>query len=139
MARVGPADIDLCEVHDCFTIAEILAIEDLGFFKKGQGGPATLSGETAIGGRIPINTSGGLKACGHPVGATGITPEARRGSATWQTRSGRPSDLTGSGAWATVTRTSGGRHGVVQERAGDDRLRFGPAVNKWKKYHEDHR
>ncbi len=72
MAGVTPADIDLCEVHDCFTIAEILAIEDLGFFKKGQGGPATLAGETAIGGKIPINTSGGLKACGHPVGATGI-------------------------------------------------------------------
>jgi acetyl-CoA C-acetyltransferase len=72
MAGVGPEDIDLVEVHDCFTIAEILAIEDLGFFKKGQGGPATLDGDTAIGGRIPVNTSGGLKACGHPVGATGI-------------------------------------------------------------------
>ncbi|MCD1296087.1 acetyl-CoA acetyltransferase [Methanocella sp. CWC-04] len=72
MAGVTPQDIDLVEVHDCFTIAEILAIEDLGFFKKGQGGPATLAGETAIGGKIPVNTSGGLKACGHPVGATGI-------------------------------------------------------------------
>ncbi|HTX43276.1 MAG TPA: thiolase domain-containing protein [Methanocella sp.] len=72
MAHIGPEDIDLVEVHDCFTIAEILAIEDLGFVKKGQGGPATLSGDTAIGGRIPVNTSGGLKACGHPVGATGI-------------------------------------------------------------------
>jgi acetyl-CoA C-acetyltransferase len=72
MAKVTPKDIDLVEVHDCFTIAEILAIEDLGFFKKGQGGPATLAGETAIGGKIPVNTSGGLKACGHPVGATGI-------------------------------------------------------------------
>ena len=72
MAHVGPQDIDLVEVHDCFTIAEILAIEDLGFFKKGQGGPATLNGETALDGRIPVNTSGGLKACGHPVGATGI-------------------------------------------------------------------
>ncbi len=72
MAGVGPEDVDLVEVHDCFTIAEILAIEDLGFFKKGQGGPATLGGETAIGGKIPVNTSGGLKACGHPVGATGI-------------------------------------------------------------------
>src|SRR5512136_1039516 len=72
MAKVTPQDIDLCEVHDCFTIAEILAIEDLGFFKKGQGGPATLAGETTYGGKIPVNTSGGLKACGHPVGATGI-------------------------------------------------------------------
>jgi acetyl-CoA C-acetyltransferase len=72
MAKVLPEDIDLVEVHDCFTIAEIVAIEDLGFFKKGQGGPATLAGETAIGGKIPVNTSGGLKACGHPVGATGL-------------------------------------------------------------------
>lgn len=72
MAHVTPKDIDLVEVHDCFTIAEILAIEDLGFFKKGTGGPATLNGDTAIGGKIPVNTSGGLKACGHPVGATGI-------------------------------------------------------------------
>ncbi|MDD1736402.1 MAG: thiolase domain-containing protein, partial [Methanothrix sp.] len=60
------------EVHDCFTIAEILAIEDLGFVEKGQGGKATEEGLTARGGSLPINTSGGLKACGHPVGATGI-------------------------------------------------------------------
>ncbi|MGZ4928487.1 MAG: thiolase domain-containing protein [Halobacteriota archaeon] len=72
MARLQRSQIDVAEVHDCFTIAEIMAIEDLGFFEKGAGGPATLAGETAIGGKIPINTSGGLKACGHPVGATGI-------------------------------------------------------------------
>ncbi len=72
MAGLGPKDIDLVEVHDCFTIAEICAIEDLGFAKKGEGGKVTQQGETAIGGRIPVNTSGGLKACGHPVGATGI-------------------------------------------------------------------
>ena len=72
MAGLTPGDIDLVEVHDCFTIAEICAIEDLGFFKKGDGGRASEDGETAIGSRIPVNTSGGLKACGHPVGATGI-------------------------------------------------------------------
>ncbi|HJH29728.1 MAG TPA: thiolase domain-containing protein [Methanosarcinaceae archaeon] len=72
MAKLTPSDIDLVEVHDCFTIAEICAIEDLGFAKKGEGGKVTAEGETAIGGRIPVNTSGGLKACGHPVGATGI-------------------------------------------------------------------
>jgi acetyl-CoA C-acetyltransferase len=72
MAKLGPKDIDVAEVHDCFTIAEICAIEDLGFTEKGKGGIVTAEGETAIGGRIPINTSGGLKACGHPVGATGI-------------------------------------------------------------------
>ncbi|MBN2126940.1 MAG: thiolase domain-containing protein, partial [Candidatus Diapherotrites archaeon] len=60
------------EVHDCFTINEILAIEDLGFFKKGEGGKASAEGKTALNGEIPINTSGGLKAKGHPVGATGI-------------------------------------------------------------------
>ncbi len=72
VAKLQPKDVDVAEVHDCFTIAEIMAVEDLGFFEKGAGGPVTLDGETAIGGKIPINTSGGLKACGHPVGATGI-------------------------------------------------------------------
>ncbi len=72
MAGVEPKDIDVAEVHDCFTIAEIMAIEDLGFFEKGEGGKATEEGLTAIDGQIPINTSGGLKAKGHPVGATGI-------------------------------------------------------------------
>ena len=71
-AKVTPKDIDIAEVHDCFTIAEILAIEDLGFFKKGEGGPATLAGKTALNAEISINTSGGLKGCGHPVGATGV-------------------------------------------------------------------
>ncbi|WP_135603795.1 thiolase domain-containing protein [Methanococcoides sp. NM1] len=72
MAKMTQADIDLVEVHDCFTIAEICAIEDLGFAKKGEGGKMTEEGETAIGGKIAVNTSGGLKSCGHPVGATGI-------------------------------------------------------------------
>jgi acetyl-CoA C-acetyltransferase len=72
MAEVGPADIDFAEVHDCFTIAEICVIEALGFAEQGQGGRAAESGLTALGGRIPVNTSGGLKSKGHPVGATGI-------------------------------------------------------------------
>jgi acetyl-CoA C-acetyltransferase len=72
MAGVGPADLDLVEVHDCFTIAEIMAIEALGLVEVGKGGQATAKGETAIGGRIPVNTSGGLKSKGHPVGATGV-------------------------------------------------------------------
>lgn len=83
MAKLTPKDIDVAEVHDCFTIAELMAIEDLGFFPKGQGGKATLEGRTAIGGEIPINTSGGLKACGHPVGATGIKQAVE---CTWQLR-----------------------------------------------------
>jgi acetyl-CoA C-acetyltransferase len=72
MAGVTPADIDLAEVHDCFTIAEICVIEALGMVEKGKGGEATKSGMTAIGGKIPVNASGGLKSKGHPVGATGV-------------------------------------------------------------------
>ena len=72
MAGVKPKEIDLAEVHDCFTIAELMAIEDLGFCKKGEGGKVTEQGETAIGGRIAVNTSGGLKGKGHPIGATGV-------------------------------------------------------------------
>ncbi|MBV8707365.1 MAG: thiolase domain-containing protein [Acidobacteriaceae bacterium] len=71
-AGVGPGEIDVAEVHDCFTIAEIVASEDLGFANKGEGGPFAAAGCTAINGRIPINTSGGLKSKGHPVGATGV-------------------------------------------------------------------
>jgi acetyl-CoA C-acetyltransferase len=72
MAGVGPKEIDVAEVHDCFTIAEIVAIEDLGFVSKGKGGFYTAEGATQIGGTLPVNTSGGLKAKGHPVGATGV-------------------------------------------------------------------
>jgi acetyl-CoA C-acetyltransferase len=73
MAGVKPSDIDFVEVHDCFTIAEIVVTEDLGFFEKGRGGEAAEQGLTAIDSdRIPVNTSGGLKSKGHPVGATGI-------------------------------------------------------------------
>jgi len=72
MAKIEPKDINVAEVHDCFTIAEILAYEDLGFAKKGEGGKLIDEGITELGGKIPVNTSGGLKARGHPVGATGI-------------------------------------------------------------------
>jgi acetyl-CoA C-acetyltransferase len=71
-AGVTPKDIDLAEVHDCFTIAEICAIEDLGFVKKGEGGRAVEDNITTLDGSLPVNTSGGLKAKGHPVGATGV-------------------------------------------------------------------
>jgi acetyl-CoA C-acetyltransferase len=72
IAHMSPEDIDVVEVHDCFTIAEIIAIEDLGFCRKGKGGPFSYEGMTAIGAKIPVNTSGGLKTKGHPVGATGV-------------------------------------------------------------------
>jgi acetyl-CoA C-acetyltransferase len=71
MAGVTPGDIDVCEVHDSFSISEILAIESLGFFEHGRGGEATARGETMTGGKVVVNPSGGLKAKGHPVGATG--------------------------------------------------------------------
>ncbi len=72
MSNKKPEDIHLAEVHDCFTIAEICIIEALGFVEKGKGSQATENGLTTLGGKIPINTSGGLKSKGHPVGATGV-------------------------------------------------------------------
>jgi acetyl-CoA C-acetyltransferase len=72
MAGKTPKDIHLAEVHDCFTIAEICITEALGFTGKGKGGSFVESGATAIGGKIPVNPSGGLKSKGHPVGATGV-------------------------------------------------------------------
>ena len=72
MAGVTPADIQVAELHDCFTIAEIIATEDLGFAKRGEGGPYAFAGCTARSGDRPVNTSGGLKSKGHPVGATGV-------------------------------------------------------------------
>ena len=73
-AAVAAKDIDIAEVHDCFTIAEILALEDLGWYKKGEAARAIAEGETTHGKskRLVVNSSGGLKGCGHPVGATGI-------------------------------------------------------------------
>jgi len=71
MANIKPDQVNLAEVHDCFTIAELIAYEDLGFCKVGESGKIVESGATTLGGRIPVNTSGGLKAKGHPVGATG--------------------------------------------------------------------
>ena len=71
-ANLKPKDIDVAELHDSFTIAEILAVEDLGFVKKGEGGKAIENKITTLDGELPVNTSGGLKAKGHPIGATGV-------------------------------------------------------------------
>lgn len=71
-AKLEPRDVQVAEVHDNFTITEILAIEDLRFVEKGKGGPATVDGVTALNGKVSVNTSGGLKARGQPVGATGV-------------------------------------------------------------------
>ncbi len=72
MAGIKPADVDIAEVHDCFTIAELIAYEDLGFCKPGEGGKFVEKGVPTLDGDLPVNTSGGLKSKGHPVGATGI-------------------------------------------------------------------
>jgi acetyl-CoA C-acetyltransferase len=71
MAKIGPEDIDVVELHDCFTIAEIVDSEDLGFFERGRGFIAVEEGQTEIGGKVAISPSGGLLSKGHPVGATG--------------------------------------------------------------------
>jgi len=73
MARISPEDVDVANVHDCFTIAEIMAYEDLGFCEKGEGTIMVREGETEVGGRIPVNLDGGLKAKGHPIGTTGVS------------------------------------------------------------------
>jgi acetyl-CoA C-acetyltransferase len=112
MAGVAAADIEFAELHDCFTIAEILATEDLGFVKKGEGGPYALSGKTCLKGERPINTSGGLKSKGHPVGATGtgqicdVVQQIRCEAGERQVARhslGLAENLGGSGATAVVT------------------------------------
>jgi len=89
MAKLKPKDIDVAELHDAFTILEIAESEHIGFFKKGEGGKAAASGKTRLGGEIPINVSGGLKARGHPVGATGV---AQIVDITFQLRHELPKD-----------------------------------------------
>ena len=112
MAGLGPDDIDLAEVHDCFTIAEIIAMEELGFCGRGQGGPYVASGVTGLAGAKPVNTSGGLKSKGHPVGATGAAQICDlvlqlRGEAgprqVAKNRIGLAQNLGGSGATCVVT------------------------------------
>lgn len=109
-AGISPEDVDVAEVHDCFTIAEILATEDLGFFQKGYGGKAVENGDTQLGGKITVNSSGGLKAKGHPVGATGVAQLVEiyrqlRGEADCQSNAkiGLAHNIGGSGATAVVT------------------------------------
>lgn len=109
MAGVTTKDIDAVEVHDCFSINGILAIEDLGFVEKGQGGPAVEEGITHIDGQIPVNPSGGLKARGHPLGATGI---AQAAEIVWQLR-GKADKRQIEGAEIGMTHNIGGTGGTA--------------------------
>ncbi len=83
VAGVGPEDLDVIELHDCFTAHELIAVEDLGLCPKGEGGRMVDEGATALGGKIPINPSGGLLSKGHPIGATGV---AQIVELVWQLR-----------------------------------------------------
>jgi acetyl-CoA C-acetyltransferase len=71
-AKTSPKEIQVAQMHDCFTISEIIEVEELGFCKKGEGGPFVASGQIKLGGKIPTNTDGGLLSCGHPFGGTGV-------------------------------------------------------------------
>jgi acetyl-CoA C-acetyltransferase len=111
-AGVEAKDIEFAELHDCFTIAEIVATEDLGFAPRGEGGPYAFAGTTARTGARPINTSGGLKSKGHPVGATGVAQicdlarQIRGEAGEWQIvrhSLGLAQNLGGSGATCVVS------------------------------------
>ncbi len=111
MADLGPGDVQVAEVHDCFAIAEMCCVEALGLVERGKGNEAARTGYTALGGCIPVNTSGGLKAKGHPVGATGIAQaieifEQLRGEAGARqvkgARVGLAQNMGGSGASSVV-------------------------------------
>jgi acetyl-CoA acetyltransferase len=108
-AGKSPADVDVVELHDCFTIAEIVATEGLGLFEPGTGGIAAEKGWTSLGGKIPVNTSGGLKAKGHPIGATGAAQIAEIVTQLRAEAGPRQVD----GAKVGVTHTLGGNTATV--------------------------
>ena len=109
-AGLGPDDIDVVELHDCFSMTEMIAIEELGFFEKRSGWQAIQAGLTKHGGKIPVNTSGGLLSKGHPIGATGLAQIYQivaqlRGTSCNQVdgaRIGLAQNLGGTGAYSTV-------------------------------------
>jgi acetyl-CoA C-acetyltransferase len=111
MAQIKPDHVNLAEIHDCFTIAELISYEDLGFCKIGEGGKLVEKGTTSLGGQLPVNTSGGLKAKGHPVGATGtaqayeiylqLTGQAEKRQVK-DAKVGLTQNIGGSGATASV-------------------------------------
>jgi acetyl-CoA C-acetyltransferase len=112
MAGRKIGDVNFAEVHDCFTIAEIMVIEALGAIEVGKGGPATMDGVTAVDGKFPVNASGGLKSKGHPVGATGVAQvvelvkqirgDAEKGRQVKNANIGLAQNMGGSGASSVV-------------------------------------
>jgi acetyl-CoA C-acetyltransferase len=108
-AGLTPADVDVVELHDCFTMAEIVATEGLGFFEPGTGGLAAEKGWTSIGGKIPVNPSGGLKSKGHPIGATGAAQIVEIATQLRGDAGGRQVD----GAKVGLTHTLGGNTATV--------------------------
>lgn len=110
-AGVGPDDIDVVEVHDCFTIAEVLALESIGFYETGEGVRGALNDETTVDGEFPVNTSGGLLGKGHPVGVTGVGQlveltkqlEGRHPNQVSDPTTALAHNVGGSGASTTVT------------------------------------
>ncbi len=110
MAGVSPQDVDLCELHDCFSIASLIAAEGLGFFEYGKAGEAWEKGEADIGGKVAINPSGGLKSKGHPIGATGA---GQVYEVTKQLRGEVEPERQVDGAKTGMTDTLGGDGGTV--------------------------
>ncbi len=112
MAGVAVGDLDLAEVHDCFTISEIIEYEELGLCEKGQGGRFIEDGQSEIGGTLPINTRGGLLGCGHPLGATGV---AQVVEVVQQFKAQVPRERYVGGEWALCHNLSGNanNHGAV--------------------------
>ena len=107
MAGVTPKDIDIAEIHDAFSIMSALSLEDMGFAKKGQGTKMALEGQHYIGGELPLNLYGGLKARGHPVGATGVYQigelvSSLRGDGRVDAEIGLAENIGGSGATVSV-------------------------------------
>nr|MBC8240131.1 thiolase family protein [Alphaproteobacteria bacterium] len=112
-AGVGPEDIDVAEVHDASAIAEIMQTENLGFCAIGEGGPLAESGATSIGGRIPVNPSGGLESKGHPIGTTGL---AQIHELVSQLR-GEAGPRQVEGARMAIAENGGGTYGIEEATA----------------------
>jgi acetyl-CoA C-acetyltransferase len=109
MAGIGPQDVDLAEVHDCFTITELITYEDLGFCEKGAGKDWVDREGPMLGGERPVNTSGGLKAKGHPIGATGVSQVVE----LWEQLRGEAGERQVDGARVGITHNMGGIGTVV--------------------------